>query len=189
MKKGFTLIELLVVIAILAVLATAVVLVLNPAELLRQGRDSTRLSDLAALHNSLVIWTADVFATALNWTAANRCTSTSTSPGGVVGGCVPFSTSTAVDGTAWVPINLKLIAVGSPLSRLPFDPNNGGVCSKANPAICQYAISVSSTIGIYEIDAAMESAKFNANGSSRVTDNDGGSDPNFYETGTKLTLF
>ncbi|KKW14852.1 MAG: hypothetical protein UY55_C0003G0069 [Candidatus Jorgensenbacteria bacterium GW2011_GWB1_50_10] len=33
MKKGFTLIELLVVIAILAVLATAVVLAINPAEL------------------------------------------------------------------------------------------------------------------------------------------------------------
>ncbi|KKW14853.1 MAG: hypothetical protein UY55_C0003G0070 [Candidatus Jorgensenbacteria bacterium GW2011_GWB1_50_10] len=31
MKKGFTLIELLVVIAILAVLATAVVLAINPA--------------------------------------------------------------------------------------------------------------------------------------------------------------
>ena len=38
MKRGFTLIELLVVIAILAVLATATILVLNPAELLKEGR-------------------------------------------------------------------------------------------------------------------------------------------------------
>jgi prepilin-type N-terminal cleavage/methylation domain-containing protein len=36
--KAFTLIELLVVIAILAVLAVAVTLILNPAELIRQGR-------------------------------------------------------------------------------------------------------------------------------------------------------
>ena len=34
MKKGFTLIELVIVIGILAILATVVVLVLNPAQLL-----------------------------------------------------------------------------------------------------------------------------------------------------------
>lgn len=39
-RKGFTLIELLIVIGILAVLATAVIMVLNPAELLKQARDS-----------------------------------------------------------------------------------------------------------------------------------------------------
>ncbi len=49
-EKAFTLIELLVVIAILAVLAVAVTLILNPAELIRQGRDSIRLSDLATIN-------------------------------------------------------------------------------------------------------------------------------------------
>ncbi|MDD4819148.1 MAG: prepilin-type N-terminal cleavage/methylation domain-containing protein, partial [Candidatus Colwellbacteria bacterium] len=37
-KTAFTLVELLIVIAILAVLAAAVVIVLNPAELLAQAR-------------------------------------------------------------------------------------------------------------------------------------------------------
>jgi prepilin-type N-terminal cleavage/methylation domain-containing protein len=41
--KGFTLIELLIVIAILAILATAVVLVLNPAQILAQARDAQRI--------------------------------------------------------------------------------------------------------------------------------------------------
>ncbi|MDD4931154.1 MAG: prepilin-type N-terminal cleavage/methylation domain-containing protein, partial [Candidatus Colwellbacteria bacterium] len=44
--KSFTLVELLIVIAILAVLAAAVVVVLNPAELLAQARDSQRSTDL-----------------------------------------------------------------------------------------------------------------------------------------------
>ncbi len=51
--RGFTLIELLVVIAVLATLAVAVVLVLNPAELIKEGRDTTRISDLAALNNAI----------------------------------------------------------------------------------------------------------------------------------------
>ncbi|HMB17541.1 MAG TPA: prepilin-type N-terminal cleavage/methylation domain-containing protein, partial [Candidatus Paceibacterota bacterium] len=42
-NQAFTLIELLVVIAILSILAVAVTLILNPAQLIRQGRDSTRL--------------------------------------------------------------------------------------------------------------------------------------------------
>ncbi len=64
-RNSFTLIELLVVIAILAVLATAVVLVLNPAQLLAQGRDSTRLSDLAALQSALSLFQADQYSQSL----------------------------------------------------------------------------------------------------------------------------
>ncbi|MFA7201893.1 MAG: type II secretion system protein, partial [Candidatus Paceibacterota bacterium] len=42
--SSFTLIELLIVIGILAILTAAVVIVLNPTELLKQGRDSTRMT-------------------------------------------------------------------------------------------------------------------------------------------------
>lgn len=40
-RNSFTLIELLIVVAIVAILAIVVVLTLNPAELLKQSRDST----------------------------------------------------------------------------------------------------------------------------------------------------
>jgi len=55
-KKGFTLIELLIVIAIIATLATAVILILNPAELLRRTRDSQRLSDIKELQKALQLF-------------------------------------------------------------------------------------------------------------------------------------
>ena len=62
-RKGFTLIELLVVIAIIAVLAVVVVLTLNPAELLRQARDSNRLSDFATMKSAISLYATDVATT------------------------------------------------------------------------------------------------------------------------------
>src|SRR3989338_2279300 len=100
MKKGFTLIELLVVIAILAVLATATVLVLNPAELLKQGRDSTRISDLAALNSAIALWTADVIA-GTGWAASTKCTSGTQAPGEAPASCT-LDADTTVDNTGWV---------------------------------------------------------------------------------------
>src|SRR3989344_9540192 len=71
--KGFTLIELLIVIGIIAILATVVILTLNPAELLRQARDTTRISDLDTMRSALSLYLADVSSprlgtsTALGW--------------------------------------------------------------------------------------------------------------------------
>src|SRR5690349_16335843 len=59
LKKGFTLVELLIVIGILAVLATTAVVILNPAQLLAQARDSQRLSDLASLQSALALYVTD----------------------------------------------------------------------------------------------------------------------------------
>src|SRR5438132_8218990 len=59
-NKAFTLIELLVVIAIIAILSVVVILTLNPAELLRQSRDSNRISDLATLKSATSLYLVDV---------------------------------------------------------------------------------------------------------------------------------
>ncbi len=59
-KKGFTLIELLVVIAIIAILSVVVILTLNPAELLRQSRDSNRISDLSVTKSAIAFYLASV---------------------------------------------------------------------------------------------------------------------------------
>jgi hypothetical protein len=71
------------------------------------------------------------------------------------------------------------------------DPNNGGSCLGVTTTICQYAFAASSTAGVYELDAQMESVKFySATGTRVVTnDKDGGNDNAVYETGSNLTLF
>jgi len=59
-KKGFTLLELLIVIAILAILASAAVVVLNPAELLRRARDSGRITNIANIRNAINLYLTTV---------------------------------------------------------------------------------------------------------------------------------
>ena len=58
-REGFTLIELLVVIAIIAILSVVVVLTINPAEMLRQSRDTQRISDLNTLKSALNLYLVD----------------------------------------------------------------------------------------------------------------------------------
>jgi prepilin-type N-terminal cleavage/methylation domain-containing protein len=176
-KKGFTLVELLVVIAILAVLAVAVVVVLNPAELLKQARDSTRISDLAAINSAIALYFADVAPSSM--TQAVRCTSGVTFPGTSVTACTA-STSTVVTSAGWVAVDFTAVSSGSPLARLPLDPINTGSL--------YYAAKVSSTVGAYEINANMESIKYSSTTASEVVSatKDGGNVAGWYEVGSSL---
>lgn len=54
MRKGFTLIELLVVIAVLGVLATVVIVAINPIQQLAKSRDAGRLSTVSQLGQNIV---------------------------------------------------------------------------------------------------------------------------------------
>ncbi|MBI5732597.1 type II secretion system protein [Candidatus Jorgensenbacteria bacterium] len=185
MKRGFTLIELLVVIAILVVLSTAVVLVLNPVELIKQSRDAVRISDLAAIKSAIALFAVDLTnPTALQWQASTTCTVSNFFPDTFPRSCI-FVSSTAVDGTGWVRVAFDAISSKSPLSRLPLDPLNTVAGCSDNDG-CYYAWAASTTVGVYEIDANMESNKYSEGGLADVESKDEGSMENWYEVGTKL---
>ncbi|MCH8157799.1 MAG: type II secretion system protein, partial [Nitrospinae bacterium] len=176
-KKAFTIIELLIVIAVLAVLATAVVIVLNPAEILKQARDSTRISDMSTLNSSIALYLADIKSPGIGGTDNTAC-STATARKTEDGNC-PFdaacilNSSTTVNGAGWVLVDFINISSGSPLSRLPIDP--------VNDTTYFYAYACDGLT--YELNANMESTKFANNGGSDVESKDGGSDANWYEIG------
>ncbi len=58
-SKAFTLIELLIVIGIIAVIATAIIIAVNPGQRLAEARDVTREGHLKALETALYVYFID----------------------------------------------------------------------------------------------------------------------------------
>ena len=191
-QRGFTLIELLVVIAIIAVLAVVVILTLNPAQLLAQARDSSRISDMSTIKSAISLLLADAAAPAGNAIGASSTCygSAILTPGGA--GCggrmtatlgtvtTTVAAATGIAGAGWMPINFGGISAGSPIGAEPVDPSNNATYfySYATNAAPSYQ---------FEINANMESTKY-AGGGSDVEATDGGNNATVYETGTLLTL-
>ena len=183
MKKGFTLLELLIVIGILAILSTTLLLVINPAEMLRKARYSQRISDLNNLKSAISLYLTDVSSPNIgnsttvythftSGAAVSTCESTHTT--------VSSSTSQVITGTGWIPINFASISGGSPISAEPIDP-----ISSASPKALYYTYLPYSD-NTFELIANMESTYYSKDGSGDVESKDGGSNAYLYEVGTKL---
>jgi prepilin-type N-terminal cleavage/methylation domain-containing protein len=200
MKKGFTLVELLIVIGILAIIATVTVVVLNPAEILRQTRDSTRISDLDGLRSALAVYVATVanpnMSTSSSGSGACAATvcfthaawgATATPCGFMVGqtthiygGSYASTAIQAVDGIGWIPVNFGAIPGGSPLSKLPIDPINNESYT--------YGYACDDTNETFELDGYMESSRYGYGGADDKTSTDGGDNKQVYEVGTEPGL-
>lgn len=179
---GFTLIELLIVIAILAVLTAAVVIILNPAQILAESRDIQRLSDLQSVNSAIALYLATATGTVALGTQ-NRRTSATTAdpcPFTVNSATSTYNATTSVDNTGWVGVKLTDTSGGSPLAALPLDPTNN--------ANYYYIYGPDNDNKVYEIDARLESIKYRG----KMT-TDGGDDSDcpssyiettcYYETG------
>ena len=168
MKKsahgGFTLVELLVVIAIIAILAAVVVLIINPLELTRRGRDAARLSDLANLQNAINVAVqeasgAGAVAVLCKIAGAYPCTGNS------------YQGTRASDGNGWVKTDLSVQKSVS-IPTLPIDPVND----------VTYHYTYCANNDTFEIDTVLESAQQKPKELA-----DGGNDDTKYEVGSSLT--
>jgi len=173
MKQGFTLIELIIVIGILAILATVVVLVLNPAELLAQARDSQRMSDLGTIKSAIALYLATANSPTIG--AGPTCTATCTQ--NPFSGTETVTTSTVVTGAGWVKVDLSGTTGGSPLATLPLDPTNNDSY--------HYAYAGNDSAKTFELNARLESEKYLG---LMANEKDGGNNANYYEIGTEPGL-
>ena len=181
--KGFTLIELIIVIALIALLATTVILVINPVKIFQEARDSQRIADVNQMSRAMSLMLATNSQPVLGPNPANCYVYKAGQA--CAGRYVSAATSTAsstpsqkVDGSGWVPASL---GANPAISKWPIDPTN-------NTASLFYSYDYDAA-NTWEFTAAMESVRY---GSSTSADNvvttDGGNQPSLYEVGTNVGL-
>jgi len=186
-KKGFTLLELLIVIGILAILSTTVVLVINPAQLLKKARDSQRISDLNTMKTAIAYYITESSSPSIGVTTKTY----SDGDGSVactLGGSLAdaddnqgeFTASTA----GWIPIAFDIMAGGSPVASLPQDP-----ALEVSTGNHYYVYGVASEADYtFKFFANMESTYYGGGGDGDVETTDGGTIDTLYEVGTDTTL-
>ena len=184
MNKSFTLVELLIVIGILAIITAAIIIVLNPAELLKQARDSKRLQDITSIDQSLQVAQAiypdvDLGTASTVYVSVADTTSTCANlglpslPSGWTYNCVTSSNLINTDGTGWIPVNFQdANLVGAiQLQALPIDPTN----TTSTGLYYTYVMG-----GSWEVTALTEADKHDA------AVNDGGMFPGVLQKGSYL---
>lgn len=116
-QKGFTLIEILLTIGILAVLATVVIVALDPAKRFADARDSRRLSDVQSILSAVQQYIVDNKGTLPSRVDPVEKQISSSSSGCIVGGgCGVSGDEDCADLSSELAKYLKSI---------PYDPENG----------------------------------------------------------------
>lgn len=111
------------------------------------------------------------------------------------GSIVTATNSGKVDGTGWIPVNLKALTGGTPISSFPVDPVNTIATAAATSTdlvyryACQNASPTASPTKpayIFEINAVLESNAYTSE--DNKMSKDGGDNSSYFETGNSLSI-
>ena len=192
-RRAFTLVELLITLGVIAIVSSVTVLAINPAEKLREARDTNRLSDMATLNQALgmAVLEGAVLGNATSvyvsvpdpaigtdgfWSSCGGMGfATSALPAGYSYSCGSLTRYKNSDGSGWIPVNLKTLPGGSPISVMPVDPAN----RTSTSLFYAYATDGKN----YDLTACMESKKYNTSGQI-----DGGLYYDAVEKGSNMTV-
>ena len=184
--SGFTMLEILIVIGILAIISSIVVIVANPAELLKQGRDAGRIQDIRNLDKtitlgkivkpSLSLGTTTIIYLSLPDTDADTLCDEYTDLPSLKSGweyrCLADENNFYnIDGTGWLPIDFSSIPGDVGFSHLPTDSKN----SSAEGLYYTYSLNSSTN---WSLSTALESEKY----LTKTAANDGGNATSSFET-------
>lgn len=191
-KSGFTMIEVLVTTTILVILATVTILLLDLDDVLKQGRDSNRATELGSLNSAIRFLTENEAGSFIGTSNVVYISIPDTSvtcsnliglpilPSGWNYNCAEVENLRKVDGTGWIPVNFQAISAGSPLSQLPIDPENSVTTGNY--------FSYTASGGSWELAFSPEADKNKLGGANNLTVKDGGTKASLVELGKDLSL-